>query len=72
MSTYQHEETGRIVVMNAHPGRRWISIPDGSIEGHCEACGYRACDDAIHMDHTLCVNSGNEPWTPKETNQCDS
>lgn len=64
--TYQHEETGRIVVTSKQPSRRWIPVPAGSLEGACPDCGYRACDAALHMDHRLCRNSGSEPWKPKE------
>lgn len=70
MTTWQHSETGRIVVTDTFPGERWIAIPDGSREGVCPECGYRACDAAIHCDHRLCRNSGNEPWRPQEETPC--
>lgn len=64
--TFQHIETGRIVVTSEPIGGRWIPIPPGSLEGTCPSCGYRAVDAAIHNDHHLCDNAGNEPWRPRD------
>lgn len=63
-ATWQHVDTGRICEKpeGVHPGRRWVQVPDGSLEGECPSCGYRALDAVIHNDHHLCDNAGNEPW----------